>query len=54
MRARARFPSRPVRVATGYADRGAIEHAIGSDAVLRKPFQLAELGAAVARAANQG
>lgn len=54
VRARAIFPSLPVLVATGYADMGAIEHAIGSDAVLRKPFQLAELGAAVARVANLG
>jgi signal transduction histidine kinase len=54
VRARAMFPSLPVLVATGYADMGAIEHAIGSDAVLRKPFQLAELGAAVARVANLG
>jgi signal transduction histidine kinase len=52
VRARALFPRLPVLVATGYADMGAIEHAIGSHAVLRKPFQLAELSAAVTRVVN--
>ena len=52
VRARALMPELPVLVATGYADMGAIESAIGNGAVLRKPFQLAELGAAVARLAR--
>jgi signal transduction histidine kinase/ActR/RegA family two-component response regulator len=52
VRARELFPRLPVLVATGYADMGAIEHAIGTHAVLRKPFQLAELSAAVNRVVN--
>jgi signal transduction histidine kinase len=47
--ARALLPDLPVLVATGYADMEAIESAIGNGALLRKPFQLAELGTAVAR-----
>ena len=49
VRARALLPDLPVLVATGYADMEAIESAIGNGALLRKPFQLAELGKAVAR-----
>ena len=49
VRARALVPDLPVLVATGYADMGALESAVGNGAILRKPFQLAELGAAVAR-----
>jgi signal transduction histidine kinase/CheY-like chemotaxis protein len=52
VRARELFPRLPVLVATGYADMGAIESAIGSHAVLRKPFRLAELSAAVNRVVN--
>lgn len=47
--ARALFPDLPVLVATGYADMGAIEAAIGENAILRKPFQLADLAQAVVR-----
>ena len=50
VRARAMFPGLPVLVATGYADMEDIEDAIGAGAVLRKPFQMSELGAAVSRA----
>nr|GFD59374.1 putative two-component response regulator ARR21 [Tanacetum cinerariifolium] len=52
--ARALFPGLPVLVATGYADMGAIEGALGSNAVLRKPFQLSELAGAVARLVDTG
>lgn len=45
------LPHLPVLIATGYADMDAIEASIGAGAVLRKPFQLTQLSAAVARAA---
>lgn len=48
-KARALHPGLPVLVATGYADMGAIEGALGGNAVLRKPFQLSDLASAVAR-----
>jgi CheY-like chemotaxis protein len=44
------FPRLPALVATGYADMEDIEHSIGKGAVLRKPFELTELSAAIARA----
>ena len=47
--ARAMFPDLPVLVVTGYADMGAIEAAIGENAILRKSFELTELAEAVAR-----
>jgi signal transduction histidine kinase len=47
--ARRLFPDLPILVATGYADMAAIENAVGENAVLRKPFELAELALAVAR-----
>ena len=50
--ARTLYPDLPVLVATGYADMGAIEGALGINAVLRKPFQLADLASAVARVAG--
>lgn len=53
IRARERYPALPVLVATGYADMSAIEETLGKGAILRKPFQLAELGAAVARVAKK-
>jgi hypothetical protein len=37
-------------IATGYADMRAIEDSIGSDILLRKPFQLADLEASIAQA----
>ncbi len=49
-RARERFPGLPVIVATGYADMDAIRHAVGDVTILRKPFRIAELGAAVRKA----
>ena len=52
-KARELFPDLPVLVSTGYADMEDIEAEIGVGAVLRKPFQLHELGAAVSRAAAQ-
>lgn len=48
-KARTLHPGLPVLVATGYADMGAIEGALGGNAVLRKPFQLSDLASAVAR-----
>lgn len=51
-RARSLFPALPVLVATGYADMEAIEGVLGVEAVLRKPFQLAELGQAITRVAR--
>lgn len=50
IKAKEMLPNLPVLIATGYADMDAIEASIGAGAVLRKPFQLAELSAAVARA----
>jgi signal transduction histidine kinase len=49
-RARQRFPGLPVVVATGYADMEAIRRVVGDVTILRKPFQIAELGAAVRKA----
>lgn len=49
--ARARRPGLPIILVTGYADSEALETSLGSDAVvLRKPFQQAELIAAIDRA----
>jgi CheY-like chemotaxis protein len=48
--ARERFAGLPIVVATGYADMEAIRHAAGDVEILRKPFQIAELGAAVRKA----
>jgi CheY-like chemotaxis protein len=50
VKAREMFPRLPALVATGYADMEDIEHSIGKGAVLRKPFEMTELGAAIARA----
>lgn len=49
VKARETLPDLPVLVATGYADMDDIESAIGKTAVLRKPFQMSELGATLAR-----
>lgn len=49
-RTRAMFPGLPTIIATGYADMKAIEQVIGDGAVLRKPFQLAELAISVGQA----
>lgn len=49
-RTRAMFPGLPMIIATGYADMKAIEQVIGDGAVLRKPFQLAELAVSVGQA----
>jgi PAS domain S-box-containing protein len=46
-RARRLRPEQRVLFASGYADTRAIEHAAGDAAVLRKPFRLTELAAAV-------
>jgi signal transduction histidine kinase len=46
--ARLRYPGLPILVATGYADMGAIEGTLGSNAILRKPFQLSQLASTVA------
>jgi signal transduction histidine kinase/ActR/RegA family two-component response regulator len=53
--ARARLPKLPIIFATGYADTGAIEAMAGTDTpVLRKPFRITELQAAVADAIQKG
>jgi len=44
------FPDLPMIIATGYADMEAIDRVIGSNTVLRKPFQLADLAATVKQA----
>ncbi len=44
------FPGLPMIIATGYADMEAIDRVIGSNTVLRKPFQLADLAATVKQA----
>jgi signal transduction histidine kinase/CheY-like chemotaxis protein len=49
-KARQVFPDMPMIIATGYADMRAIEGSIGSDILLRKPFQLADLEASIAQA----
>jgi signal transduction histidine kinase len=41
-------PGLPVLIVSGYADSSAVEGALGSTRQLRKPFDMAELGAAVA------
>ncbi len=41
-------PGLPVLIVSGYADSGAVEAALGTARQLRKPFDMAELGAAVA------
>ena len=41
-------PGLPVLIVSGYADSSAVEAALGSARQLRKPFDMAELGAAVA------
>jgi CheY-like chemotaxis protein len=43
-----RHPGIQVLMVSGYADSAAVEAAIGNARLLRKPFDLAELGAAVA------
>ncbi len=48
--ARVSFPGMPMIIATGYADMRAIEDILGSDLLLRKPFQLADLASSVERA----
>ncbi|MEW6762781.1 MAG: response regulator [Pseudomonadota bacterium] len=52
--ARAIYPGIPMIIATGYADMHAIDQVLGSDILLRKPFQLAELAASVERALDRG
>ena len=47
---RARFPSLPIILATGYADMSAVEKVVTADRVLRKPFQIDDLAAAIGAA----
>ncbi|HWI84115.1 response regulator [Ramlibacter sp.] len=49
-RARALVGELPVILATGYADMAAVERLAGKPAILRKPFDINSLGAAVATA----
>ena len=51
--AQERQPGIKVLMVSGYADSAAVEAALGSARLLRKPFDLAELGAAVARDAGR-
>ena len=44
----------PVILATGYADMAAVERLVGNPAILRKPFDINALGAAVADALETG
>jgi CheY-like chemotaxis protein len=54
-KARDRWPDLPIVLASGYADTEAIEQAVGKDAkLLRKPFRIDELLAAVSDAASNG
>ncbi|MFC0253029.1 response regulator [Massilia consociata] len=53
LRAREVFPEIPIIIATGYADMHAIDHVLGNDILLRKPFQLAELAVSVQRALDR-
>jgi signal transduction histidine kinase len=46
--AQSKHPELPVLIVSGYADSSAVERALGSARQLRKPFDMAELGAAVA------
>ena len=46
--AQSKQPGLPVLVVSGYANSAAVESVLGSARQLRKPFDLAELGAAVA------
>jgi CheY-like chemotaxis protein len=46
--AQSRQPDINVLMVSGYADSAAVESALGSARLLRKPFDIAELGAAVA------
>jgi PAS domain S-box-containing protein len=52
--ARARRRDQPVLFVSGYADTAAIERAAGDALVLRKPFRVAELAAAVAGVIGAG
>ncbi|HEX8644489.1 MAG TPA: response regulator [Allosphingosinicella sp.] len=45
--ARDRFPALPIILATGYADMDAVERAARADRVIRKPFRIEELSAAI-------
>jgi len=46
-RVRQRLPDLPIILATGYADMDAVDEVVAADRVLRKPFHIDELAAAV-------
>jgi CheY-like chemotaxis protein len=48
-----KYPKLPIIFATGYADMKAIKEVIGSNAILRKPFQMGELVESVRSALAQ-
>jgi signal transduction histidine kinase/ActR/RegA family two-component response regulator len=52
--ARQRAPDMPIILATGYADMEAVEKVVDPERVLRKPFQIDELEAAVRTALAEG
>lgn len=49
---RDRLPDLPIILATGYADMDAVDEVVAADRVLRKPFDIDELSAAVRAALN--
>jgi CheY-like chemotaxis protein len=51
--AKQKQPDLRVLMVSGYADTAAIDAALGQTQLLRKPFDLAELGAAVAEVLNK-
>jgi len=53
-KARELFGDLPVILATGYADMAVVERLAGKPAILRKPFDINALGAAVASALESG
>ena len=52
-RARQQVPELPIILATGYADMKAVEAVMGPDRILRKPFKVDDLEAAVALALGE-
>jgi CheY-like chemotaxis protein len=49
-----RAPDLPILLATGYADMKAVDAVMGRDRILRKPFKVDDLEAAVALALGHG
>jgi len=47
---RQKWPALPIILATGYADMRAVEQVVGTESVLRKPFDINDLAAAARKA----